>query len=244
MRRRARAAARSLGRRRGSDRSADHEWTAGRLVEEPFAPTTGAPRLTERVVVARFLDEPEGRPLARPLPAAPDDRCDVRQGDAPLDGPRLVGQGRRDRARQGRGRRRPGLGGVDGPAGRLEDGAGAGRLVRRQGAERLVDVDPAERRLLRRSRRPAAALVAGTPSICSRCSRSGSRSGSSTGARSSGARRSRRHRSPTCSCAPPGSASGAGPPTRCSPGRSGCSRPSPSSSAGCGSASISRARAA
>ena len=31
----------------------------GRLVEEPFAPVTGAARLTERVAVARFLEEPK-----------------------------------------------------------------------------------------------------------------------------------------------------------------------------------------
>lgn len=31
----------------------------GRTVEEPFAPDTGGPRLTERIVVARFLEDPK-----------------------------------------------------------------------------------------------------------------------------------------------------------------------------------------
>jgi hypothetical protein len=31
---------------------------SGRLIEDPFVPTVGRPRLTERIVVTRFLDEP------------------------------------------------------------------------------------------------------------------------------------------------------------------------------------------
>ena len=31
----------------------------GRLVDDPFVPTVGGPRLTERIVVTRLLDEPK-----------------------------------------------------------------------------------------------------------------------------------------------------------------------------------------
>ena len=70
---------------------------------------------------------PEGRALARALPAEAADRRDLRQGDAALDGQGVVGPRGRDRAGDGRGRRRPGLAGADRPAGRVEHGARPGR---------------------------------------------------------------------------------------------------------------------
>ena len=200
MRRGARAAARAGRRRRrlaGPAATHRRPRTAGRhdgplgisgrggSVEEPFAPSTGRAAPDEARRRRPLPRRPEGRALARPLPAEPADRRDVRRGDAALDGEGLVGARRRDRARQGRGRRRPRLGGLDGPAGRVGHGAGPGRLVRRQDPQRLVDVDPAQRRLLRRARRPAPAPLVAHGSTCSRCSRSGSRCCSSTAARSS-----------------------------------------------------------
>ena len=95
--------------------------------------------------MARFLAEPKVARWLDRYPPDPLDRRDVRPGHPALDRARLVGARRRGRARQGRRRRRRGVGGVDRPAGRVEDGARARRLVRRQGAQRLVGLDPAER---------------------------------------------------------------------------------------------------
>ncbi len=184
----------------------------------------------------------EGRALARPLPAASPHRCDVRQGDTALDGSRVVGQGRRDRSRQGRGRRRPCLRGLDGPSGRLEDGEGKRRLLRRQGAERVVDLDPAERRLRPRSRRPATVAVVAHPrSARARVARAVAlvvqpgggvpeRVARGTDPRVP-ARAHRLDRVPRSGAASP------------CPGRSGRSQPQPCFSAACGSASISRPHA-
>ena len=147
--------------------------------------------------MARFLADPKVARWLERYPPEPADRCDVRQGDPALDGSASGRARRGDRARQGRGRRRPCLGGVDGPSGRVEDGARARRLVRRQGAERLVDLDPAERRLLPRPRRPAAALLVAHASTCSRSLSFGLSLWFFNRGEVFGARRSRRRRSPT-----------------------------------------------
>ena len=97
----------------------------------------------------------QGRPLARALSAETADRCDVRQGDAAVDGDGVVGSRGRDRPREGRRCGRARDRGVHRPSGRVGDGARAGRLVRRQDPQRLVDVDGAQRHLLPRARRPA-----------------------------------------------------------------------------------------
>ena len=77
----------------------------GRTVEEPFAPVSGA-RLTEKAVVARFLKDPKVAAWLDRYPPNPPTEATFDIGDPALDGEDLVGQGRADRPRQGRGRRR------------------------------------------------------------------------------------------------------------------------------------------
>ena len=152
----------------------------------------------------------------------------------------VVGRGGPNRPGRRRGLDRTRHRGVDGPAGRLEDGARARGRVRREDAPealRLARVLP--RLPARAGRSAAAALDAGT-STCSRCSASRSRSRSSTAERSSAASRS----STRCSriCWPVGSGSASAGARECSgrSGRRGCSPPPRSSSSGSGSGSTSR----
>ena len=149
-----------------------------------------------------------------------------------------AGPGRRGRDREGGRHDRRGHRGLDRAAGGLEDGARLPRRLRRArdqqrpGLARLLPALPA------RARRPAPAASACATSTCSCCSRSPSRSGSSTAATSSRACRWPTRRSSTCSAAWSGArGAGGSAPARCRSGRSGCSRPRPSSRPASGSGS-------
>ena len=126
-------------------------------------------------------------------------RRDVRQGPGPLAG-ELVRRRRRDRPgdrRRARGARGRGL---DRPAGRVADGPRAGGRVRPQG-QLAVGLDPADGRLLRRRSSTRAGRCGCCTSTCWSCSRSPSRTSTSTAARSTPRCRSSIRCWPTCSCA-------------------------------------------
>ena len=108
----------------------------GRLVETPFVPSEGSARLTEKQAIAILFRNDEGRGLARPVPAQAGDGRRVPRGDRRVGRQGLVGQGGPDRARQGRRPHRRGDRGLDGAAGRLDDGARRRRRVRRQDDQR------------------------------------------------------------------------------------------------------------
>ena len=142
------------------------------LAAEPTVGTAGEPDEPARTVLSpgdgrarddrtrgrrQVLRGSEGVALAFAVSGQPDDRGHVRRGDPSLDRQGLVGEGRADRPREGRGRRRSRLRGMDRAAGCVGHGSRACRVVRRQGSQRVVDVDSPQRRLLRRSRRLAAA---------------------------------------------------------------------------------------
>ena len=155
---------------------------AGRLVETPFAPSDAPPALTEDEGGRHVPGLPEGRALARPLPARPPDRRVLRPAHAHVDRAGLVRRGRRDRDGHRRRCRRPGARGVDRAAGRLEDGPRPAGRVRRQARS------PPGR--CGSGSRPSSSWGWSTsggpsrcgPSTCSCCSRSGSRSRSSIAA--------------------------------------------------------------
>ena len=169
----------------------------GRTVEEPFAPAPDKARLTERIVVARFLDHPK---VARWLDRYPPDP----QTDATFDAAT-----RRWTVKVWSGKAGEiALGKVEDADGRVTEAWTGPQVAWSMARGRvgsfggkvlnawwmwiplsvvfflgLVDV------------RPSALLAHG--STCSRSCPSASRSGSSTGARSSRARGSARSRSPT-----------------------------------------------
>ena len=155
---RARGCARSFRSRSGLDGraaspTAPFAGGTGRPLDQPFAPGPG-PAVTESIVVARFLDDPEGRRGGSS--AIPQPETDATFDEATRRWTVRSGRARRVRSPSGRSRTaRSRLRGMDGPSGCVGDGARAGRLVRRQGSQRVVDVDSAEPRLLRGSRRLA-----------------------------------------------------------------------------------------
>ena len=136
----------------------------------------------------------------------------------------MVGQGRPDRAREGRRPHRRGEGGLDRAAGRLDDGARRRRRVRRQDDQRRLALARPSARSSSSASPTCAGRSRSATSTCWRCSRSRSRSASSTRARSSGARRSPIRRSSTCSDGASGSRGATGRRARPRPsGRCGCS---------------------
>ena len=205
MRRGARAAARACGRCRGRARRPTVDQSPTKTVEEPFAAVTGRGAADRRIAVLTALSRlPEGRALARSLSAA-SPRPLRRSTRRPGAGRSQVWSGRAGEIALGKVDDGTGRdpGGVDGPTGRMGDGARTRRLVRRQGPERVVDLDPAQRRLRPRPHRPCAgscswhtldllalallrdlAVVASIRATCSARPRSA------------------RRRSPTSSCAP------------------------------------------
>ena len=123
-----------------------------------------------------------------------------------LDGERLVGQGGRDRHRaRSTTRPAPSLEAWTGPQVAWKMARGYNGRVRRQEDQQLPGLARLLRALPARARRLAAAVLAAQRSTCSCCSRSRSRSGSSTAATSSRRCRSSTRRSSGCSCAASGS---------------------------------------
>ncbi len=127
-------------------------------------PPPDAPRLTDREALRRFEAAPKvGAWLTRYPSDGPLRRGDVRREDGELDGEDLVGRGRRDRRGPRRRRHRLGARGVDGAAGRLEDGPRLLGGVRRLDDQQPVALGGSLPRLPPRSRRPAPAALAPEP---------------------------------------------------------------------------------
>ena len=94
------------GRRRGDGRSRRPRSAGpGQRSGGALPARTGAPRLTEQLVLAGSSPSRRSPAGSTRYPPRPHDRRDVRPATQPVDGARLVGCGRRDRPRQGRGRR-------------------------------------------------------------------------------------------------------------------------------------------
>ena len=198
----------------------------GRLVQAPFAPVAERARLTKERATEIFLrNEKVADWLAR-YPTR--DRVTEATYDTEarrLEGRRLVGGRRPDRRRAGRRRERRGHRGVDGAAGRMEDGPRLQRRVRRASRSTASRSGSGSA-----SSSCSASAISGGRSACATSTssssfRSRSRSGSSTAATSSRASRSSIRRCSTCSAAWSGRRGEAGPDRRARSGRSGCSRP-------------------
>ena len=211
-------------------------------VEEPFAPATGAARLTERAALARFLAVSEGRRTGSSAthrsrrPRRPSTR---RRGVWTVK----VWSGTAGEIALGkvRGRRRPRARGLD--RARRSRGAWRAGASARSAARCSTPGGRGSRSASSSSSGSStgAGSAPGTRSTCSRCVSFGF----SLWFFNRGARLPERlaRRAPARLPARPdarGSASGAAPSTRLCRGPSGCSRPSRSSSAACASASTSR----
>ena len=123
-----------------------------------------APQLTEKSAKHDLPRRAQGLGVAEALPReGPLDRRDLRQEVAGLGREGLVGQGRGDRFGTRRRRERFRPRGVDGAAGRVEDGARLLGRVRRDGDQQHLGLARVLRRLPDRARQPAPAALLAKP---------------------------------------------------------------------------------
>ena len=189
----------------------------------PFAPPAGAARLTEKQATNILLRFPKVANWLERYPPKPQTEAEYRP--ATDEWVVKAWSGEAGQIVLGKVDDRSGVGarGVDGAAGRLDDGTRRRRRLRRQDDQRHRGSGSASAPSSSSASPTCAARSRCATSTCSSCSPSRSRSASSTRARSSGARRSPIRRCSTCLPAASGSRAATG---RLAPayrsGRSGC----------------------